>query len=263
MDEENHETIYTVIANGEKEIVKVVGKGSYRDQYQRSVLLSGENNFGLTYIANVNQVSKNVSLTEEYVYDAKFIAGGNSIFVTADPARKNQYVLHLVDNKGMPLKQWSVSGSGVLLSEDGTLGYGSGPEQEVFDFSQRTKRKNTVPQQVNPLENTLRGASSVYVELALGQAVPQQEQERFYANLEGLQQVPAKPQEQEAENHFTYSARLLLTEENEQGQLCLLALNGFNDQQQQLQQQMVVQLIEQNQTWYVLHFETREYSDKS
>lgn len=73
---DNDEAIYTVIANKEKETVKVVGQGSYRDHYLRSVLLSGADNFGLTYIANVNQVNKSVQLTDSYVYDAKFIAGG-------------------------------------------------------------------------------------------------------------------------------------------------------------------------------------------
>ena len=54
-----------------------------------------------------------------------------------------------------------------------------------------------------------------------------------------------------------------MMEENEQGRLCLIALNGFNNQQQQIQQQMVVQLVEHNHIWYVLHFETGDYSDKS
>ena len=262
MDDDNHESIYTVISNEEKETVKVVGKGSYRDHYQRSVLLSGEDNFGLTYIANVNQVSKSVSLTDQYVYDAKFVAGGNSIFVTAAESRtKNQYVLHLVDSEGAAIKEWLVSGSSILLSEDGTIGYSSGPEQEVINFSQRAKQRGVALSQEDKLEKTLRGASSIYAELALGQQVSQQEQEQFYANLEGLTQIPAGSGSDDI--RLTYSARLLMMEENEQGRLCLIALNGFNNQQQQIQQQMVVQLVEHNHIWYVLHFETGDYSDKS
>ncbi len=115
--------------------MKVIGKGSYRDHYLRSVLLSGENNFGLTYIANINQVSKTVALTEEYADDAKFVAGGKMIYITdGGSLSDNCFTLHLINGLGEEVQQWRISGSSLLVSEDGKVGYSSGPQQERFSF---------------------------------------------------------------------------------------------------------------------------------
>lgn len=260
MDQDKHEAIYTVLANANKEAVKVIGEGSYRDHYLRSVLLSGENNFGLTYIANINQVSKSVQLTKDYVYDAKFIADGRSIYVTASKNRtKNQYILHLINTSGEEIKQWKISGCNVLLSEDGKIGYVGGTKQEVLTFVQPSIKQSVDSGSADKLETALCGAGSVYAQLLLGQIVSQEEKEQFYANLEGLEQIHKEPFKDETQ--ISFSIHLLAIEENEAGKLCTIQIIGLNNTQQQIQQKILFQMIEQNQNWYVLDFETGETSE--
>ena len=258
---DNDEAIYTVIANKEKETVKVVGQGSYRDHYLRSVLLSGADNFGLTYIANVNQVNKSVQLTDSYVYDAKFIAGGRCIYTTAsEDDTANLYELHLVNNKGEELKQWTVSGSSILLSEDGKTGYCSGPAQEIISFSRLEVTKQDVAEPMTELEKTLTGAGGIFIRLSLGQDVSKEEQDAFYANTEGLEQMQKTSLAQEV--CLVAHMRLLMVNTNEQGQLCLVSLSGFDDEKQQIHSNVIFQLIEQNKKWYVLHFEMEDTSEE-
>lgn len=49
---------------------------------------------------------------------------------------------------------------------------------------------------------------------------------------------------------------------NEQGQLCLVSLSGFDDEKQQIHSNVIFQLIEQNKKWYVLHFEMEDTSEE-
>lgn len=260
-DEDNHEAIYTVLANQDKETVKVIGKGSYRDHSLRSVLLSGENNFGLTYIANINQVSKALSLTEEYVYDAKFVAGGKMVYITGNTAADNLYTLHLVSATGEALQHWEVSGSGLLLSEDGKIGYSSGPRQEIISFEEQTLQQGAQGLPDDALRAVLRSASSIYAKLLLGRTVPQAEQEQFYANLEGLEQL--QKTQTVLEEPIMLWIRLDAIEDNEAGKLCTVSITGQNGAQQRIQQQVQFQMIEQNQQWSVLHFKVGERGEES
>ena len=261
MDQDNQEAIYTVLANQEKETVKVIGKGSYRDHYLRSVLLSGENNFGLTYIANINQVSKTVALTEEYVYDAKFVAGGKMIYITdGGSLSDNCFTLHLINGLGEEVQQWRISGSSLLVSEDGKVGYSSGPQQERFSFDQQAMQQGQQTTSTDALLTVLRGASSVYAKLLLGQAVTQEEQEQFYANLEGLEQL--QKGQTPVEGPVMFWSRSLSIEENELGQLCAVVMIGQNSSHQWIQQQVQFQMVEQNQRWYVLHFKAGEIGEE-
>lgn len=261
VDQDSQEAIYTVLANQEKETVKVIGKGSYRDHYMRSVLLSGENNFGLTYIANINQVSKAVTLTEAYVYDAKFITGGKMIYITDDESLSdNFFTLHLINALGEEVRQWRVSGSSLLLSEDGKVGYGSGPQREIVSFEQQTVQKEQQIDSADAMLTILRGASSVYARLLLGQAVSPEEQEQFYANLEGLEQL--QKEQTLVEGTAMFWIRILSAEENELGRLCTVTMLGQNSAHQWKQQQVQFQMVEHNQRWYVLHFKAGEIGEE-
>lgn len=260
MDQEKQEAIYTVLANRDKETVKVIGRGSYRDHYLRSVLLSRENNFGLTYIANINQVSKTVTLTEEYVYDAKFAAGGRIVYITGGARPdSNLYTLHVLNNAGEELWQQQISGSGLLLSEDGKIGYSSGPAQEQIFFERQILQKGQQNATDDNFTAVLRGAGSVYARLLLGQTVETEEQESYYANLEGLKQL--QKTQAVTEEPAAFWMRTLLIEDNAQGKLCTVYIEGQTSSQQWLQQKVQFQMIEKDQRWFVLHFKAGEIGE--
>ena len=128
--------MYTVLAEKNKKIVKDVGKGNYKDHYKRQVLLGENDQYSLIYIADINQVHQRQVLTEEYIYDAKFIAGGKILYVTAAPnAARNRYLAHIVAPSGEEIAVFNISGTAVLLNESGTKGYVSGMMHEILDFS--------------------------------------------------------------------------------------------------------------------------------
>lgn len=147
----------------------------------------------------------------------------------------------------------------LLLSEDGKAGYSSGPQQEMFSFDQQIMQQGQQAISTDALLTVLRGASSVYARLLLGQAVTQDEQEQFYANLEGLEQL--QKGQMPTEGPVMFWSKSLSVEENELGQLCTVALIGQNSAQQWIQQQVQFQMVEHNQRWYVLHFKAGEIGE--
>lgn len=110
------------------------------------------------------------------------------------------------------------------------------------------------------LEKTLTGAGGIFIRLSLGQDVSKEEQEAFYANTEGLEQMQKNSSAQEV--CLVVHMRLLMVNANEQGQLCLVSLSGFDDEKQQIHSNVIFQLIEQNKKWYVLHFEMEDTSEE-
>ena len=184
------------------------------------------------------------------------------IYITDDESLSdNFFTLHLINALGEEVRQWRISGSSLLLSEDGKVGYGSGPQREIVSFDQQTVQKEQQIDSADAMLTILRGASSVYARLLLGQAVSPEEQEQFYANLEGLEQL--QKEQTLVEGTAMFWIRILSAEENELGRLCTVTMLGQNSAHQWKQQQVQFQMVEHNQRWYVLHFKAGEIGEEN
>lgn len=262
-NQEEQEAVYTVLTDGQKQIVKVVGQGSYKDHYRQQVLLNGENHFSLTYIADINQINQRQILTEEYIYDAKFIAGGRVLYVTADQNTvENQYLAHIVSARGEELAELTISGNAVLLDETGTKGYVSGPGQEELDLValRITNQQIAENASVDGLRQAAQGAADLYCRVMLGQKVSDEEIQRYFANGERIGQLNG--QNEEKTIAYSYSARLTHLEQyDEQEAVAVVMLQGFTREYQYLEVNMVCDLIKKNNRWYVLDFATGEQNE--
>ena len=156
-------------------MIKIIGQGIYKDSYLGSVLLLGNDRFGLFLVADINQVSKGFLLTEQYVYDAKFLPGGRIAYITRpEEVRDNRFQLTICAADGEVLQRLSISGSGLLLSPDGRYGCVSGPGAEVIDLDEARllSQAQAVSADIDgQLLAALRGASLLYMRQALGQPV--------------------------------------------------------------------------------------------
>ncbi len=124
----------TVITDSAGKVLKELPCGRFRDSYKKSMLQAGESGFGLYYFDNLDKTGFK-ELTREYVYDAKFIAGGHFIYtVKSGDAEKNIFLLCIADDKGNETAKIPVSGPNVSLSPDGNTGYINGPLKEIIDF---------------------------------------------------------------------------------------------------------------------------------
>lgn len=256
--QDGEEAVYTVLADRQKQVIKAVGRGSYQDHYLNQVLLSGDNNFGLTYIADVNQVSKGVQLTEEYVYDAKFAANGKIVYITADKeTAENRFYLHLVGSNGVLLNQIPVSGDHILVRADGLVGYIGGTRQEVIDLS-----SGNILHQVNSdnvgedpmLREALQGATWLYSRMMLGDAVTEEELKIYFANTERMQQFIE--QQTTTELPYMYTAKVINMEQNGESSFWTVQIQGVNQENQFLHTTIVYEMIQNGDRWYVLDFST-------
>lgn len=163
---------YTFITDKSGNIVKRFDEGRYRDSYKKELLESGKNNFGLTYVPDVNKQDKAIKLTEEYVYDAKFCIGGKLVYTTSYIENgENNFILHIVNNSGKELKATEVSGANLQVSLDGKTCYIGGRLHEIVDLNEGTvlsklkidaTDKASLEAAENEIFKTIRGALSIF-----------------------------------------------------------------------------------------------------
>lgn len=267
-EENNDGDLYTVLADDERKVIKIIGQGGYKDSYLNRVLLMGNNQFGLFYIADINQVSKGFLLTEQYVYEAKFLKDGCIAYIIRpENMGSNRFQLNICDATGKLVKTMDISGSGFFLSADGRYGYISGTQQEIVDFEtmtllQQLERAATDIDQ--RLMETLRGASDLYCRLAFGEAVEETELERYFvdsdklpglAYSEMLMRLPEALPETEQRAALYYRAELdrdnSLIAVNGSTATCHLQLNGVDSQGQFINEAVSWDLILEDHRWYV------------
>lgn len=153
----------TVLLDQEGRIVREFGIGRFRDAYQRSMLQIGESKFGLQYYPDVNKADQFKLLTEEYVYDAKFITGGKIAYTVQN---KDKINLCIADREGRQLKRLEVSGGSIALSPDGKTGYIGARCCEKINFDRDDVLVKTKTQAFNEEEKEIYtaiwGAMDVY-----------------------------------------------------------------------------------------------------
>lgn len=166
------EEIKTVVANAQKNIVKELPGGRFRDSYGRAMLQTGLSGFELHYFPDINKQEVKV-LTKEYVYDAKFVSGGRIAYITKDKnIEANDFLLTLADAHGNETGNMTISSSRICLSPDGETGYGSGPRKEVIDFTQFKLKESRIPfvsasSEEEAVFKAVRGAMDVYYRFEL------------------------------------------------------------------------------------------------
>jgi hypothetical protein len=127
--------IETVILDKQRKVIKTLIPGRFRDSYQKSLLVTGDNGFGLFYIKDINNPEEVITLTDGYVYDAKFVVDGKIAYTTkAEDIEDNAFYLNIASGDGNKLKQFKVPGGSIALSPDGSVGYINGPEWQRVNF---------------------------------------------------------------------------------------------------------------------------------
>jgi len=129
--------IRTIIVDKKGNTVKVLGEGRFRDSYRKSLLQVGDSGFGLYYTPDINKPEGVKILTQEYIFDAKFVDEGKIAYIVEDKdPEANLFFLYIIDKNGKELKKIQVSGSSIALLPDGKTGIVGGPLREKINFSE-------------------------------------------------------------------------------------------------------------------------------
>lgn len=131
----------TVITDTQGKIIKTVYEGRFRDAYGRSVLNVGENRFGLYYIPD-NMRPQTIKLSDEYIYDARFIYDGSIAYIIkGEDPEANDFYLYLTNKKGQTTRKMLVTGTALALSPDGTSLATMGGDNEEINLVDKTMKK--------------------------------------------------------------------------------------------------------------------------
>lgn len=261
--------LYTVLADADRKVIKIIGRGSYKDSYRKSVLLSGEDRFGLYFVADINQVSKGFNLTDAYIYDAKFLANGQIAYVIRkDSVGVNAFELHICDKEGKVLQVLDVSGSSFYLSADGRYGFVSGPQAEIVDFEKlQSMAQNTIVSAGNDedLLSALRGAVMVYAGMRLGHQANEADIERYFVDSDkagGMAQAEIWARQPKSNQESQVFYRAVLDREHSlisaEGDIatCHIELNGMSQQSGAFTEQLAWDVIKRNGHWQVFGLST-------
>lgn len=182
--------IETVIVDKQRKVIKTLAPGRFRDAYQKSLLVANDHGFGLTYIKDINNADKAISLTGEYVYDVKFVVDGKIAYTTkAGDMEDNTFYLYIVNNDGNQLKRLKVHGGSIALSPDGTFGYINGPTWQRINFVDHTLDENSISgtepdQELTNIYTAIRGGMITYYDYQLKGKQNRTNLEKYFINTE-------------------------------------------------------------------------------
>lgn len=159
-------TSKTVISDSMGNIYEDFPQGRFRDSYKSSLLQIGEKGSGLYYSQDINSPEKFKTMSQEIIYDTKFVYGGRFVYIIKNnDIEKNNYRLLIADNKGEIISEMYISGSSILISPDGKYGYVGGPLEEKIDILNHkveSYEKSLVDEERDSIYNTLRGGIEAY-----------------------------------------------------------------------------------------------------
>lgn len=259
------EAFYTVLVDDNRQLVKTVGQGSFLDSYYKSVLLLDGDRFGLTFVADINQVSRHVRLSDAYIYDAGFYSGGGIYAVIKENPSDVHFILLSFDASGNEIHRLKLSGSSLLLSGDGTRGYSNGYGGEVVDLVNgqvlETNEQTKAMNMDQKLYQTLKQAAALYGELYCTGAVDLERVERCFSDNGGLAKTEmtnllaiAEPKESQA--HFTaiLDSQLSVVSVDNSRASCYISFDGANDQGEQFHQKIVWDAVNAGGEWSIIGF---------
>lgn len=162
----------TVIVDSQGNIVQELPGGRHRDAYGLSLLQTDKNGFGLYFFPDINNPDNIKEMTNEFVYDAKFIYNGGIAYILRDKSlEKNVFEMHIADKSGNETAVYEVSGNSFLLLPDGKTGYSSGLKQEEIHFDNNTITALQIKENINKereeVFTAIRGAMDIYYKLDL------------------------------------------------------------------------------------------------
>ncbi|MBS4024879.1 MAG: hypothetical protein KGZ96_04290 [Clostridia bacterium] len=271
--------INTVILDKQGKIIKVLTPGRFRDAYQKSLLIVGERGFGLYYIRDINKSEELIALTQDYVYDVKFVADGKIVYTTgAEDIENNLFYLHMVSNQGSQLKKFKVSGSSIAVLPDGNSGYISGPQWEPVDFVQNKLGKDSL-EKAEETDNlpaiyaAIRGAMSTLSSHELNGEKNWNRLKKYFINSSLPEQwayfdVEAIFQEKTARlsagNNSTYIMRIVINNYsiNHTGDAVSAGIRVYTKTPngRGITNDYALELIKKDGNWYVTGFSTFPYS---
>ncbi len=127
-----------------------IADGRFRGSHEKASIHVGENEFGLFYAADANSDVKRI--TGEYIYDAKFVCGGNIAYIVNEEGSENKFSLNITDPSKEGLEEGTVkievSGTSFAVTPDGRYGFIGGPLGEIVDFNEKVvsgKKRETAP----------------------------------------------------------------------------------------------------------------------
>jgi hypothetical protein len=259
-EENNSETIkdniYTVIVDSQNNIVKVIGKGIFRDAYKKSVILVGTNNFGLNYIPNIDKPEEVVKLSSEYIYDVKFVNQGNLAYITKNNnLDSNLFTLHLVNANGREVKSIDISGSRFSLFPNGKRGFVSGFKEEVVDFT--TNEITSVNEDFTPnesLSKTIRGAVDLLYKNAVYGYNDWQIARKYFAEQENNEQWAFLKEKSTKANIPPYKVDISLLEEDIDQASATITINIsiIESTGDEYQDKYTLKLVKKNNDWLVI-----------
>lgn len=141
-------------------------EGRFRDSYKSSLIEIGEKGSELYYFPDINSPEKFKIMSDEIIYDTKFVYGGGFIYITKNnDIESNNFKLTIADNKGEIISKLDISGSSILVSEDGKYGYVGGPLEEkinILNHKVESYEKSLVDDERDSIYKTLRGGIETY-----------------------------------------------------------------------------------------------------
>lgn len=183
----------TIITDKEGKMIKKLMGGRYRGIYKRSLIQIGESEFGLYYYKDMEKIENQKILTEEYVYDAKFIKDGNIAYIIKDKdnIEENNFILNVVDDNGNQLKSLKVSGAKISLTPDGKYGTIKGAKMERVDFDTgeivdyleiNKEFESDEEKTVMEIMKTIRGAMNAYLKFKINKEADYKTLEKYFIN---------------------------------------------------------------------------------
>lgn len=176
-----------VIVNKSGNVVYKGESGRFRDSFENQMVYIGPYGVGLYYYPDVNDMEVKQLLSNRFVYDVKFVYGGNIAYIDSNSdVDKNNYILHIVNRDGKEFYSTEVSGSVFALSPDGAYGWIGGASWEKMDF-RTNSRISSLPVQANGYSyedrsvfSTIRSATGIWQKIDNLRNVKQSEIQEFF-----------------------------------------------------------------------------------
>lgn len=249
------DNIYTVVVDSQNNIVKVIGKGIFRDAYKKSVILVGTDDFGLTYIPNIDKPEEIIKLSDQFIYDAKFINQGNLAYITKNNnIDSNSFTMHLVNTNGREAKSFDISGHTFSLFPNGKLGYVSGLKGEVIDFTTNEViyiNEDVVPE--DDINKTIRGAIDILYKNEVYQYNDWQIARKYFLEQENEQWTFLKEKSSKT-TLVPYRINVTILDKNLDNYHGIFSLDVviINSLGEEYHRQYKLELVKKNNDWFVI-----------
>ncbi|MCC5909055.1 MAG: membrane lipoprotein lipid attachment site-containing protein [Clostridiaceae bacterium] len=268
--------IKTVILDKQGKIIKGLTPGRFRDAYQKSLVVVGEGEFGLYYIKDINRSQEVITLTEEHVYDVKFITDGKIAYTTkTKDIEENSFYLNIVSDTGRQLKKMKVYGDSIAVLPDGKAGYISGPHWQLVDFIQNNKvNSSTVEgEETNDLQEiypVIRGAMTTLYDFELKGQQNRNKIKKYFKNTHAPEQwayfdIEKMFEERPASKptgDYVISIELKsydMTLSGDEASITI-GVNTKNSYGRSVDMEYALELIKKEGSWYITGFSTFPYS---